>query len=205
MSTSPIIIDFYFDFSSPYAYLAAMKADDFEAEHGVTLSMKPYLMGAVFKEEGNKPLLEYPRKGAYTRLDLVRSAAEIGQTITIPTPFPTASVVACRVFYALEAAKNALAARRFAQAALSGYFTNGLNPNDAEAMLGLAAKQGHDAAMLAQAIASDEIKGKLRQVTDEALQRGVFGAPFFFLGDEPFWGFDRMPMLGRAIARQRQT
>ena len=98
--TAPI--DFYFDFSSPYGYLAAEQIDDLAAKHGREVAWRPILLGAVFPQTGSQPLLNIPLKGDYARRDIERSARLLGISFQIPPGFPFMSVAACRAFYWLH-------------------------------------------------------------------------------------------------------
>ena len=92
--TEPIL--FYFDFSSPYGFLAAREIDDLAARHGREVIWKPMLLGAVFKRNGIQPLVNVPLKGSYTKRDLDREARRLGIDFRLPHPFPFASIAAAR-------------------------------------------------------------------------------------------------------------
>ena len=91
-------VEFYFDFSSPYGYLASTAIDGIAARHGRTVEWRPFLLGAAFKQTEAKPLVEIPLKGDYARHDLPRFARKLGVAFTLPQPFPFLSVNACRAF-----------------------------------------------------------------------------------------------------------
>jgi 2-hydroxychromene-2-carboxylate isomerase len=92
-------IDFYFDFSSPYGYLAAEQIDALGARHGRDVVWRPILLGVVFQQTGGQPLLNIPLKGGYARHDLARSARLLGLPFKLPDSFPFMSVAACRAYY----------------------------------------------------------------------------------------------------------
>src|SRR6266852_5103313 len=92
-------IEFYFDFSSPYGYLAAMQIDALARRHGRGVEWRPFLLGAAFKETGQRPLTEQALRGPYHRRDFDRSARLLGVPFRLPEPFPFASLAACRAFY----------------------------------------------------------------------------------------------------------
>ena len=112
----PAPIDFWFDFSSPYGYLASTRIDELAARHGRTARWRPMLLGAVFKISGQTPLLDIPLKGAYAKRDMERFARLWNVTLKFPVVFPFSAVAASRAFYWLDARDPALAAR-FAGAA----------------------------------------------------------------------------------------
>ena len=92
-------IDFYFDFSSPYGYLAAERIDGIAERHGRTVAWRPFLLGAVFQRIGGSPLVDQPMKGPYSRHDMLRSARLHGIAFSVPDNFPVNSIAACRAFY----------------------------------------------------------------------------------------------------------
>src|SRR3546814_19591145 len=98
----PTPIDFYFDFSSPYGYLASEQIEALAARHGRTVAWRPILLGVVFQQTGGQPLLDIPLKGGYARHDLARSARLLGLPFQLPASFPFPSVAACRAFYWLH-------------------------------------------------------------------------------------------------------
>lgn len=189
-------IDFYFDFSSPYGYLAAQVIDDIGARHGRAVAWKPFLLGAVFKLTGAGPLPETPLKGDYTRIDVPRAARLIGVPITLPDPFPFNSLAACRAFYWL-AETDAEKAKALAKALLAAAFGEGRDISTPEAVIEEAARRGVDRAALAAALQDPEVKARLRAEVDAAIARGVFGSPFIFVDDQPFWGHDRLGQVER--------
>ncbi|QEX21928.1 2-hydroxychromene-2-carboxylate isomerase [Hypericibacter adhaerens] len=193
-------IEFYFDFSSPYGYLASCQIDDLAARHGRTVRWRPFLLGVAFKETGQKPLVEQPLRGPYHLHDFARSARRLGLPFRLPTPFPFAAIAASRAFYWLEA-RDAALANRFAKRIYQRIFGEGQVPADAAALAELAAPMGIDGAALAAGINDPAIKDRLRQATDEAIKRGVFGSPFIYIDGEPFWGHDRLGQVEEWLAR----
>ena len=184
-------IDFYFDFSSPYGYLAGHAVEDLGRRCGRPICWKPFLLGAVFKESGSQPLLNYPIKGDYALHDMRRSARRLGVDFTLPQPFPFASVAACRAFYALTDLEPE-AAKRLALGVFNAAFAEGRDVSAPEGVLAVANGLGLDAAALGQAIGQPEVKQRLRQEVEAAMLRGVFGSPFLIVDGESFWGHDRM-------------
>jgi 2-hydroxychromene-2-carboxylate isomerase len=187
-------IEFWFDFSSPYAYIAATQIDNIAEDHGRTVHWKPFLLGAVMKESGGAPLANFPMKFDYARQDLERFSRLYGVTFTIPDPFPVATVAAARAFYWLDSTDRAKA-MDFAAVLFSAYFEQGKNIGDSTVVLDIAEKMGLDRAAMEAAMGADENKQKLREACDEAVSRGIFGAPWMIVDGEAFWGTDRLWMV----------
>lgn len=192
-------LEFYFDFSSPYAYLASEKIDELAAKYGRKVLWRPILLGVVFKATGSAPLTEIPLKGDYSRHDFDRSARYLGLPFRFPSKFPQATQVAARTYYWLRE-EDCITARAFAHAAFRALFVHDRNLSDPTVVLELAAKAGANLPILEAGIQSDEIKSRLRQECDTAISRGVFGAPFIFVDGEPFWGADRLPQIEKWLA-----
>ena len=192
-------IDFYFDFSSPYGYLASEKIDGLAEKYGRTVRWRPVLLGVIFKTTGAAPLLNVPLKGDYAKIDIARSARWMAVPYRLPAVFPQATQQAARAFYALDERDPALA-RRFAHAAYRAVFVDGRDISPAEVVLELAAGCGAEREALAAAIATPEIKVRLRTEVEAAIATGVFGSPYFVVDGEPFMGADRLPQLERWLA-----
>ncbi|MBM3532675.1 MAG: 2-hydroxychromene-2-carboxylate isomerase [Alphaproteobacteria bacterium] len=192
----PQPIEFWFDFSSPYGYLAAQKIDKLAENHRRSASWRPFLLGAVFKVTGSRPLIEFPLKGAYSKRDMERSAREIGVPFQLPAKFPFLSVAAARGFYFIDATDPGKA-RAYAKAVYHRIFGEGQPPETGEQAAELGPKVGVDAQALLAGINDQAIKDKLRTETDRAIAAGVFGSPFFIVDGEPFWGHDRLEQIDR--------
>jgi len=184
-------IDFYFDFSSPYGYLAAQRIDEIGEEHGREVAWRPFLLGVVFKTTGAQPLLGVPLKGDYARRDLPRSARLMDIPFTLPKPFPFMSVSACRATYWLSETDPA-AGKALAQALYRAAFAEGRSIADPPAVAAVAADLGLDRDEVLAAMQNPRIKDLLKREVDAALRKGVFGSPFIIVDGEPFWGYDRL-------------
>ncbi|MGH6940691.1 2-hydroxychromene-2-carboxylate isomerase [Hypericibacter sp.] len=193
-------IEFYFDFSSPYGYLASHQIDAIAARHGREVRWRPYLLGVAFKETGQKPLVEQPLRGPYHLHDFARSARRIGVPFQLPNPFPFAGVAPSRAFYWLEGRDGDLA-KRFARKTFERIFGEGRSVTDAAAAVEVATSLGVDSAALTAGINDPAIKDKLRAETDAAIKHGVFGSPFIYVDGEPFWGHDRLGQVEEWLAR----
>jgi 2-hydroxychromene-2-carboxylate isomerase len=192
-------IEFYFDFSSPYSYLASEQIERLAAKYNRKVAYKPMLLGAAFKTSGMAPLVDIPLKGDYSRRDFARSARFIGAPFSMPNPFPVATVTAARALLWVQKV-HPERANEFVHALLRAYFVQGRNIGDAPVVGQVADELGFDTAAMALAVQDPAIKDQLKRTVDEAIARGVFGAPFMFVDGEPFWGNDRLPQMERWLA-----
>ena len=189
-------IEFYFDFSSPYGYLAAERIDDIAGRHGRDVSWRPYLMGVAMKVTGSSPIVNRPMLGEYSRRDMVRSAQRLKVPFSFPEPFPIATIAACRAVYWTERAGTE-EPKSLARALYRAYFADGRNISEAEVVADVAAETGADRDALLAGIQDPAVKDRLKEVTNDAIERGIFGSPFFIVDGEPFWGHDRMDEVER--------
>lgn len=192
-------IVFYFDFSSPYSYIAAEKIDALAAKHGRRVDWRPILIGAIFQQTGAVPLVQLPLKGDYSLRDFPRSARFHGLPFKMPTRFPLPTQSAARAFYVL-AERDALLARDFARAVFRALFVEDRDISDLAVVLEIAARFGIDSDELSQAVATSAVKEQLKRATETAAAQGVFGVPFFIVDQEPFWGADRLPQVDQWLA-----
>ncbi len=138
-----------------------------------------------------KPLVSIPMINDYSTRDLNRIARRMKVAYKTPSKFPIATVAACRAFYWL-AAQDVNAAKKLAKSLFRAYFEKDKLISDPAIVIQIADENGIDTKELSSALEDEKIKIKLRQVNDEAIKRGVFGSPFFIVGNEPFWGHDRL-------------
>lgn len=191
-------VDFYFDFSSSYSYVALPGIERLSRDDGVRFNWKPFLLGVIFNATNHAPPDFNSVKGKYVHRDVERSAANAGLPYEWPQPFPFNSLLAARVFWCLADGQNDRAIE-WAKAVFHAGFGEGRDCSDADVLADVATGLGHDAGALLGATGEDAIKEKLKQVTGEAMERGVFGAPTFIVGDETFWGGDRLGDLARFL------
>lgn len=189
-------IDFYFDFSSPYGYLAAKRIEEIAAKHGRSVNWHPHLIGAVFPTTGSKPLLDIPLKGDYARRDLPRTARRLGIPFRLPDPFPFMSVAAARAFYWLSDS-DPDKAKKLAMALYDRAFGAGEEISSPGAVIAVASALGIDADALRDALNDPAVKGQLKQEVDAAIALGVFGSPYIVVDGEPFWGHDKLEEIDR--------
>ncbi len=196
----PAAVEFFFDFSSPYGYLAAQRIDALAARHGRSVDWKPMLLGVVFKHVGTAPLTTIPLKGEYSRLDFERSARHHGIAgFRMPSKFPIPTQAAARIVLWLKASDPARAVP-VAQALLRAYWVDDRDISALDVAVAVAAEAGIDA-NAARAVVDDPVwKDALKRETETAIARGVFGSPFVIVDGEPFWGLDRFDQLERRLA-----
>ena len=193
-------IEFWFDFSSPYSYLASEKIEELAARHGRKVAFKPTLLGVIFRTTGGVPLTELvPPKATYFAHDFERSARFAGVPYRQPSVFPIATVNAARAFLWLQRQGEPLAAR-FLHAAFRAYFAQDRNLAEPEVLGALATEIGADPVQLARGMQEPAVKDLLKARVDESIARGVFGAPTIFVDGEMFWGHDRLPQVERWLA-----
>lgn len=184
-------IEFWFDFGSNYSYLSVMRIEARALAHGVNIRWRPFLLGPVFRDLGfeNSPFVLQKEKGAYVWKDMERQCRKYGIALTRPSTFPRAALLAMRVAL-LGAEEQWIGAwcRKIMQLNFADDRDIGSIEVVTEALeeLGLPAQQ-----IIADA-QSDANKLRLREQTAAAAARGIFGAPTFFVGDEMFWGNDRL-------------
>jgi len=195
----PSPIEFYFDFTSPYSYLASEQIEPFAARFGRRVEYKPVLLGVAFKVSGMRPLPEVPLKGDYCRRDFERSARFAGVPFVLPDPFPISTVGAARAYLWLSGAQSERAVA-FLHAAFRAYFAQGRNISDLAVLGDVLRQVGSDPTQALAAIQQPDIKDRLKALVDASVARGVFGAPFIVVDGEPFWGHDRLPQIERWLA-----
>ena len=196
MTSDKPAIDFYFDFSSPYGYLASTQIDALAARHNRRVTWRPILLGPMFKAAGTAPLTNVPLKGPYSVRDFLRTSRFLKIPYTQPNAFPIGTQNAARVYYWLSN-RSETKARQFAKACYGIYFAEGIDISSAEKVADIAAQLDEDRAAVLAAIADPVIKERLKNEVDAALAKGVFGSPYIIVDGEPFWGNDRRAQIER--------
>lgn len=195
-------VDFYFDFLSGYGYAASLRIEAIAARHGRKVGWHCMLLGvAVMKVMGLKPLLETPLKGDYVLRDFARyqrrHGIEMVRKVSDPMMDPRP---AARAFCWVKRHHPELAGG-FARAVFDRYWRLGSDLSLPDEICALAGPLGLDEAALRLAIDSEEARTDLRDAVTASLDRGVFGSPFVFVDDEPFWGSDRLEQVDDWLAR----
>jgi 2-hydroxychromene-2-carboxylate isomerase len=199
MSTAPIT--FYFDFSSPYSYIASEWIEALAARHGRTVQWNAMLLGASFQVTEIRTPVSYPLKREYSMRDFERSARFAGVPLTMPEKFPIATTNAARIFWWLHDNEGAERAVAWARHGLRALFARGVDLSDNAALLRLCAEFGLDPEQAEAAWSDPQRKARLKAVNDAAIAAGVFGAPYFVIDGEPFWGNDRRAQIERWLEK----
>ena len=190
-------LEFYFDFISPFGYLASLRVDALAARYGREARWQAMLIGvSVMKVMGLKPVPQIPLKGPYTRRDLLRYARRHGISLArdfdAPPPYP---IPGARAFHWLDSADRVVA-KSFARALFAAYWQEGRDIGSVAEVARVGEGVGVEGAALVAAIASGgEGDVLLRAAVDRSLALGVFGSPFFIVDGEPFFGLDKMELL----------
>ena len=193
-------VDFYFDYGSPAAWLAYTQLPKLAADTGATVVMKPMLLGGVFQSTGNRPPISVPLKGAYLFQDLARFAKRYGVPLVMNPHFPINTITLMRADVGLSMREDAQLAA-FREAVFRAIWVEQQAMGDVAVLSARLTKAGFDPAELSALAADPAVKDALKLRTQEAVDRGAFGAPTFFVGDEMFWGQDRLDFVRDALAR----
>ena len=192
-------VEFYFDVVSPYSYLAYGRVERICEEHGAELVLRPMLLGAVHKAVGLQAPIK--SKGRYQLRDIQRWADHYGLPMQFPDPFPFRTLkTTMRAAMVLDGALEPFVRETFGLYWEEGGASRGREEADEDEPLREVARRiGRDPEEVLEAAATGEAKEALKSVTAGAVERGVFGAPAFFVGDEMFWGNDRLHFVEEAI------
>jgi 2-hydroxychromene-2-carboxylate isomerase len=195
----PAPIDFYFDFASPYGYIASHKIDALAARHGCEAIWRPFLLGAAFKVTGGSAPVALPMKGDYFVRDFARSARFHGVPFKYPSKFPISSVAPTRAFYWMNA-KDPKRAKALATALYHAYMVEDVDISDAENTIAVAAQSGFGAEEVRAGINDQAVKDLTKGEVEKAIKAGAFGSPYIVVDGEAFWGADRLDQVERWLA-----
>lgn len=191
-------IDFYFDFTSPYSYIAAERIEAIAAKGGRTVNYCPTLLGFIFKEIGGGPLTAMPRKGEYSLNDFSRTARFHDLKLNFPKAFPANTVMAARAALMVKACEpNAMGA--FVREVFRAYFVADQDITQADVIGRCAAAAGVDAEAAAKANDDPRWKEALKQAVQQSNEVKMFGAPYMLVDGEAFWGNDRLDQIERWV------
>lgn len=194
--------EFWFDFGSTASYLAWTQLPALEAATGATAVFKPMLLGAVFQATGNQSPANIPAKGKYTFADFSRFAKRYGVEFNMNPYFPVNTLLFMRGAIALQM-KADPRFMDYCRTVFNAIWVASLNMNDAAVASQALVRAGFDATALVALASEQTTKDALKAATQTAVERGVFGAPTFFVGDQMFWGQDRMDFVKEALQASR--
>lgn len=193
-------VEFFFDFMSPYSYLAATRIEAMVAAVGATVTWRPCFLPGLMKATGNRGPAEIPAKALYVLKDVNDWAEHLGlPPVILPDTFPFLATQANRcALVANDEGKGAV----FARAMFDAIWRDRRDPNDPAVLAEVLTQVGLDATKVLEVAGSPASKDRLRAATDEAVAKGAFGVPTFFVGDEMFVGNDRLDFLVKRLARR---
>ena len=190
--------EFWFDFGSPAAYLASTQIANIEAATGAQAIWRPMLLGGVFQATGNQSPAAVAAKGRYIFTDFDRFARRYGVPLRRNPHFPIHTLLPMRGAVGLQRAQPERLAD-YCRAMFQAIWVDGRNLNEPAEVGAVLAAAGFDPQALLALANHPDTKQALKDATDEAVRRGVFGAPTFFVGEQMFWGQDRIDFLKEAL------
>lgn len=192
----PKNVEFYYDFSSPYTYIASTRIEKVCEDNGAELEWKPFLLGGVFNETGVKPAVQIENKIAYLKKDLADTSRYYGVEFEFPEHFPLISVKPMRGAFAASERGLLLPYNRHL---FRLYWTEGKDLSQDDILRAAVSEVGIDPDWFMARIVEQEIKDRLKDETSRAAARGAFGAPTIFVDDKMFWGNDRLDYLDKYL------
>jgi 2-hydroxychromene-2-carboxylate isomerase len=191
-------VEFFFDFGSPTSYLAWTQLPVIAAQTGSAIVWRPMLLGGVFKATGNASPVTVPAKGRWMFNDISRWARRYGVPLAFNPHFPVNTLTLMRIAAGVLQRQPA-DFERYCAAVFNGLWQHKQNLGDATLLSAALSEAGFDAEALLALAADPGVKAALVATTDEAVARGVFGAPTFFVGEQMFFGQDRLDFVREAL------
>jgi 2-hydroxychromene-2-carboxylate isomerase len=190
-TSEPREIEFWFEFASNYSYLSVMRIEDLASRCDIRIVWKPFLLGPIFRDLGfeTSPFVLQKEKGAYVWRDMARQCRKYGLSWTQPATFPRLGVLPARIAL-LGADRPWIGA--FCRRVMELNFVLDQDINQTDRMTAILTELGLPAPSILDQAQAQTTKTLLREQTDQARARGIFGAPTFFVGTEMFWGNDRL-------------
>ena len=180
------------------SYLSWMQMPQLCAETGARVAYKPMLLGGVFQSTGNLPPISVPAKGKYVFKDFARFAQRYGVPLNMNPHFPINTITLMRAATGLQM-RNDARFGEFMQAMFKAIWVDSKNMNDPATVGAVWQAAGFDAAAMLALCNEQSVKDQLKADTQAAVERGIFGAPTFFVGDKMFWGQDRLDFVREAL------
>src|SRR3954467_15642133 len=189
-------LEFYFDYGSPYSYLADTQVETVAKRAGAALARRPMLLGGVFKATGNASPMTVQLKSKWSAFDLPMWARYYGVPFNRNPHFPVNTLALMR---GAAAAQIDGVFESYHPAMFKAMWVDGRNLNDMKEVAAVLSAAGLDAAKFGQRVQDQDVKDRLKETTDAAVGRGVFGAPTCFVDDMMFFGNDRLPFVEMAL------
>jgi 2-hydroxychromene-2-carboxylate isomerase len=191
-------LEFFFDFGSPTSYLAWTQLPRIAREAGAQIAWRPMLLGGVFKATGNQSPVNIPAKGRYMLQDLARFASRYGVPMTFNPHFPINTLTLMRGAAGYQDDERF---ERYVHTIFEALWVQQKNLGKPEVVAEVLSAAGFDPAEFELLVSDERVKERLKSTTEEAIKRGVFGAPTFFVGSEMHFGQDRLDFVAEALRR----
>jgi 2-hydroxychromene-2-carboxylate isomerase len=195
----PQQVEFFFDYGSPFSYLADTQLAALAQRTEATIVYRPMLLGAVLKETGNASPMAVPAKGRYMGMELQRWAKRYGVPFAANRFFPINTM---RLMRGAVAAQHADCCDEYHRAIYPAFWVDNINLGEPGVIRAVLDTAGLNADFILARLEEPDVKEQLRLNTEEAVRRGVFGAPTFFVGEDMFWGNDRLMFVEEALTRR---
>lgn len=192
-------VEFYFDLGSPATYLAYTQLPKICEQTDSQLVYVPILLGGVFKATGNASPATVPAKGRYMFIDLDRYAKRYGVPLKINPHFPINTLVLMRAVTGMQM-RHPERFAAFVDCLFKALWIEGRNLNDPATVGAVLSENGFDPEEILALSADEDVKSALKDTTEKAVQRGVFGAPSMFVGEQLFFGQDRLDFVSEALS-----
>ena len=191
-------VEFYFDFGSPYSYLAYKALPAIAAARGAQIVWHPMLLGGVFKATGNHSPAEIPAKSQWMHGDLLRWAAYYGAPFKFNPHFPINTLTLMRGAAGMQLRGSEFP--KYMETIFHAMWAEPRNLGDTAELAAVLGAAGFDPDAFVALVNDAAVKDQLKRTTEEAVARGVFGAPTFFVGEDMYWGQDRLDFVAAALA-----
>lgn len=192
-------VEFLFDVGSPYSYLAYKQLPKIAAAQGAQILWTPVLLGGIFQATGNHSPAEVPAKGLHSNIDLQRWAQHFGVTIEMNPNFPINTLQLMRGAVGMQMRSEA-EFHTYLDAVFNAMFGKPKNMGQPDVVASVLTDAGFDPALFLTLVNDPAVKDALKKNTTEAVQRGVFGAPTFFVNGDMYWGQDRLHFVEAALS-----
>ena len=193
------LIEFYFDVGSPYSYIGFHRIQYIAAQHQAEIIWKPMLLGGVFKATGNSSPMAVPAKARYSMRDLKRWSDLWQIPVQMKPQFPINTLQLMRLITAVQLFQPELFLNVLT-GIFNAMFGQPRNLNDLNELIQLMQELGLEVAQVKSWLEDEKVKSELKVITEEAIERGVFGAPSWFVDDELYWGVDHLHFVEYALS-----